>query len=54
VQIRSFGTSVPVVATPDLWAPIEDLLDRFLGKTSLTSRAGPRKEGFGKAIEVRP
>lgn len=54
VQIRSFGTPVPVVAAPELWAPIEDLLDRFLGKTSLTSRAGSRKEAFGKAIEVRP
>jgi CRISPR-associated protein Cmr1 len=44
------GTPVPVAATPGLWEPIEDLLDRFMGRPS---PAGPRQEPFGKALEVR-
>jgi CRISPR-associated protein Cmr1 len=53
-RITAFGTPVPVTASPALWAPIEDLLDRFLGTTTNDSRAGQRREPFGKAMEVRP
>lgn len=53
IRITAFGTRVPVVASPALWAPIEDLLDRFLGTTTHDSRAGKRQEPFGKAMEVR-
>ena len=53
-QIIALGTKAPVAAAPGLWEPITDLLDRFLGTTTSESKAGQRKERFGKAIEVKP
>jgi CRISPR-associated protein Cmr1 len=52
-RIMAFGTPVPVASPPALWTPIEDLLDRFLGTTTTNSRAGERREPFGKAMEVK-
>lgn len=53
-RITAFGTKVPVTAPPALWAPIEDLLDRFLGTTTNDSSAGKRQEPFGQTKEVWP
>lgn len=50
-KIVAFKTKVPVAVAPALWAPVDDLLDRFLGRAS---EGGTRKEPFGEALEVRP
>jgi hypothetical protein len=42
------GKLVTIARDPDLWKPIDDLLNRFL-----SSDPKIRKEPFGAALEVR-
>jgi len=45
------GRRVAIAADAELWSPVGELLDRFLGQTPPPKE---RKEPFGQTLEVRP